>query len=380
VPLAIGLIGCGNISDIYLTNAKLFRDLAMVACADLRPEAASAKATRYGLRSMSVDGLIAADDIDLVLNLTVPAAHTEVSLAAIAAGKHVYTEKPLAITLADGMAILGAAVAAKVRVGSAPDTVLGPGVQQSRAMMGDGLTGEIVSGVSAVLPRGMEHWHPNPDFFYRAGAGPVLDLGPYHIAALTTLLGPVKTVRAAGRIGFTERTVTAAGPMMGKSFKVETLTTVNALLSFHSGAEVTFLASWDVWNHGLRPIELYGKVASLRVPDPDFFGGVIELSEGRDRWKPFETSRLPLGGTNWPTAEPRLANYRSVGLADMATAILTGRPHRCSGEFALHGLAVMLGILESAIEGQAVEIAVATEQPQPFGKDDLAGLGYATTG
>jgi predicted dehydrogenase len=139
VPLAIGLIGCGNISDIYLTNAKLFRDLAMVACADLRPEAASAKATRYGLRSMSVDGLIAADDIDLVLNLTVPAAHTEVSLAAIAAGKHVYTEKPVAITLADGMAILGAAVAAKVRVGSAPDTVLGPGVQQSRAMMGDGL-------------------------------------------------------------------------------------------------------------------------------------------------------------------------------------------------------------------------------------------------
>lgn len=374
MALRVGLVGCGNISDIYLTNAKLFRDLAVVACADLRPEVAAAKAARYGLKAMSAGELLASDEIDIVLNLTVPVAHAEVSLAAIAAGKHVYTEKPLATALADGVAILKAADAAKVRVGAAPDTVLGPGVQQSRVMMAEGATGEIISGVSAVLSRGMEHWHPNPDFFYRAGAGPVLDLGPYHIAALTTLLGPVKTVRATGRIAFAERTVTAEGPMKGKSFKVETLTTVNALLSFRSGAEVTFLASWDVWNHGLRPIELYGTRASIRVPDPDFFGGAIDISEGRDTWKAVDTKALPLGQINWPASAPRLANYRSVGLADMAAAIRMGRPHRCSGAFGLHALAVMLGILESATEGRAVTIAHTAKQPQPFGAADLAEL------
>ena len=245
-----------------------------------------------------------------------------------------------------GRALLAQAEAAGLLVGVAPDTVLGPGVQTARRLIEDGETGDIIGGVSTVLSRGMEHWHPNPVFYYQNGAGPVLDLGPYHVAALTTLLGPVKTVRATGRIGSAERTVTADGPMQGKSFKVETLTTVNALLSFVSGAEITFLASWDVWSHGMRPIELYGEKASLRVPDPDFFGGFVELSGTDGTWREFDTAGMPLGAINYPAAEPLLANYRGIGLADMARAIETGVPHRCSGRFALHALAVMNGILD----------------------------------
>lgn len=374
MALRVGVVGCGNISDIYITNAALFSSVAMVACADLQPDAARDKGARYGVKAMTVADLLSADEVDIVLNLTVPAAHADVSLAAIAAGKHVYSEKPLAISVADGSAILAAAEAAGVRVGSAPDTVLGPGVQLSRKLIGEGETGEIIGGVAAVLSRGMEHWHPNPEFFYRKGAGPVLDLGPYHVAALTSLLGPVKAVRATGRIGFAERRATADGPMKGKSFKVETLTTVNALLSFYSGAELAFLASWDVWNHGMRPIELHGKVASLRVPDPDFFGADVELSTGREGWKSFDTAQMPLGRINYPASHPRLANYRGVGLADMAAAIEAGRPHRCSGRFALHALAVMNGILESASGGHAVEILIGAEQPSPFGESDAAEL------
>jgi predicted dehydrogenase len=276
--------------------------------------------------------------------------------------------------VADGASILAAADAAGVRVGTAPDTNLGPGGQLERALIAEGRTGEIVSGVAAVLSRGMEHWHPSPQFFYRAGAGPVLDLGPYHVAALTTLLGPVRSVRATGRIGLAERTITAAGPLHGTSFKAETFTTINAILSFDSWAEVAFLASWDVWNHGMRPIELHGTAASLRVPDPDFFGGDVELSRGRDGWERFDTRDLPLGRINYPAREAHLANYRGVGLADMAFAIATGRPHRCSGRFALHALAVMAGILEAATEGHVVDITIASEPPAPFGRADAAEL------
>lgn len=378
----VGVVGSGNISDIYIANAAaLFPGIAIVACADIRAEAAREKAARYRLKAMSVGDLIGAEEVDIVLNLTVPAAHAEVSLAAIASGKHVHSEKPVAISVADGSAILAAADTAGVRVGAAPDTVLGPGVQLSRKLMADGETGEIISGVAAVLSRGMEHWHPNPEFFYRKGAGPVLDLGPYHVAALTTLLGPVKSVRATGRIGFAERTITADGPMKGRSFRVETLTTVNALLSFRSGAELSFLASWDVWKHGMRPIELHGTKASLRVPDPDFFGGYVELSTGGAEWRPFDTAAMPLGAINYPADHPRLANYRGIGLADMARAIETGRPHRCSGRFALHALAVMNGILESAGSGQPVEIAIPTDRPAPFGAADAAELlGQGTAG
>ena len=375
----VGVVGAGNISDIYIQNARRFPGIEVVACASRRGESAGEKAARYGLRAMSVPDLIGADDIDIVLNLTIPEAHHDVSLAAIAAGKHVYSEKPLGVSLSEGSAILTAADAAGVRVGCAPDTVLGPGVQSSRKLIDDGETGEIVGGLSAVLSHGMEDWHPSPEFYYRRGGGPVLDMGPYHLTALVTLLGPVSSVLASGRIGAAERTVTAEGAMKGRTFRADVLTTVNALLRFTSGAEIAFLSSWDVWNHGLRPIELYGTRASLRVPDPDFFGGAPELSTGGP-WTVIDTAAMPLGAINYADPADRsgrltLANYRGVGLADMGRAIETGRPHRCSGALALHVLAVMEGILESAVSGRRTDIAITATRPAPFGAADLVDLG-----
>jgi predicted dehydrogenase len=372
----VGIVGCGNISDIYIRNAKLFPGIAVIACASRGDASARSKADRYGLRAMSVRDLIGAEDIDIVLNLTPPEAHHDVSQAAIAAGKHVYSEKPLGIAVAEGAAIVAAADAARVRVGCAPDTVLGPGVQVARRLIDDGETGEIVGGVAAVLSHGMEDWHPNPEFYYRRGGGPVLDMGPYHITALVTLLGPVRSAQAAGRIGAAERLVTAEGPQKGKRFRPEVMTTINALLSFRSGAEIAFLTSWDVRNHGLQPIELYGTRASLRVPDPDFFGGDIELSAGGG-WTSIETATLPLGTPNHadPAADGALfANYRGVGLAEMARAIEAGSPHRCSGALALHVLAVMEAILESAASGERIDIRGAVERPAPFGGEDVATL------
>src|SRR6201997_5023486 len=275
--MRVGIIGCGNISDIYVRNAKLFRDIEMVACADINPAAAERLANKYSLREADVSTLLAADDIEIILNLTLPVTHAEVSRAAIAAGKHVYSEKPLATSLQDGVALMEAAEAKDLRVGCAPDTILGAGLQSAKALIDEGRVGPIVTGLAAVMTKGMEHWHPNPVVFYQKGPGPVLELGPYYVSALTALLGPVSEIRAVGRISPAERRF-GEGPNKGKTLSAGTFTTLNSILTFSSGATVSFLASWDVWRHGVRPIELHGTLASIRVPDPDTFGGDGELS------------------------------------------------------------------------------------------------------
>ncbi len=374
VGLRAGLIGCGNISDIYLTNTPLFRDVAFTAVADIRKEAAHDKAARYGLRYQPVAELLASDDIDIIVNLTIPAAHAEVSLAALEAGKHVYCEKPLATTLSDGQAVIDLADNRGLRVGCAPDTILGAGIQTARAIIDRDALGTINSATAAILSRGMEHWHPNPAFFFQAGGGPVLDLGPYYIAALTALLGPVERVSARGRIGLAERLVTSPGPNNGQRIKVETLTTVNALLTFRSGAEVVFLASWDVSRHSLPPIEIHGTDASLRVPDPNWFGGVVSLSQAGGEWQTFGTSTDTYGVPNFTWDGVGHANYRALGLADMTSAIRQNRPHRCSGVFALHTAAVLLGILESASEDRVATIGPAFQDPTPLSADEAKGL------
>ncbi|WP_181704270.1 Gfo/Idh/MocA family protein [Chthonobacter albigriseus] len=374
MTLRIGIVGCGNISDIYLTNLPRFRGTAVTAVADLKPEAARAQGEKHGVRAVPVDDIFKRDDVDLILNLTVPAAHAEVSLRAIEAGKHVYGEKPLATSLADGRAIVAAAAAKGLRVGSAPDTILGAGVQRARRLFDDGAIGSVVTGTATVLGRGMEHWHPNPEFFFKPGGGPVLDMGPYYIATLVTLLGPIKSIRATGQIGRRERLVTSEGPMRGQTISVETLTTVNALYHFENGADVVFLASWDVWAHGQLPIELHGTRASIRVPDPNFFGGVISVAEPAGDWTAIDVGGETLGRVNWPAAEPRLANYRGVGIADLAAGLREGRPHRASGDLALHTLAVMLGTLEAATEGRVVEVAETCVQPAVLTEEDAAAL------
>ena len=208
MTMRLGLIGCGNISDIYFINAPLFRDFKFVACADLVDAAAKAKAEKYSIAHRSVKDLLKSDDVDIVLNLTIPEAHAEVAMSAIEAGKHVYGEKPLATTLKDGAKLIDAAAKKGLRVGSAPDTVLGASLQAARKLIDEGALGRPLSGLISVQSHGMEQWHPNPAFFFRPGAGPVFDLGPYYLSALVNLLGPVAHVQAVSRIGFAERVVT----------------------------------------------------------------------------------------------------------------------------------------------------------------------------
>ena len=246
----IGIIGCGVISEAYLRLAPLFRDLSIVACADVVPAAARARAEAYSVRAMSVDELLKSDDIDTVINLTVPAAHYDVSHSILSAGKHAYSEKPLALSGKQAKKLVAEADKRGLKLGCAPDTFLGGGGQTARRLIDKGVIGKVLGGSAHVMSHGMEHWHPNPTFFYQPGAGPMFDIGPYYVTALVNLLGPVKTVAAMAQKGFSHRLVTAEGPMRGKKVKVTTPTSISAVLEFHSGAQVTIGTSWDVWKHG----------------------------------------------------------------------------------------------------------------------------------
>ena len=371
----VGLVGCGNISDIYLANAARFRDIAVVACADAKAEAAERQARAYGVAALGVEALLASPDIDIVLNLTVPDAHASVSLAALEAGKHVYTEKPLATTARDGEAIMARARERGLRVGASPDTVLGAAVQAARRTIDAGGIGRPLLGVAAVLSHGMEHWHPNPGFFFQPGGGPVFDLGPYYLSTLVTLLGPVASVAATGQRGFETRVVTTeASPIRGQAVPVATPTTLQALLQFAGGAQVTFVASWDVWEHGMLPLEIHGTEGSLRVPDPNWFGGEVARAVGRGGWQASPTGDAVFGRLNHPADAPRFANHRGLGLAEMARAIADDRPHRASGDLGLHVLRVMEAILEAAASRRVIDIAEGCDRPAALGEAEAAAL------
>jgi predicted dehydrogenase len=371
----VGLIGCGNISDVYLTNAKLFRDVDFAAVSSRNIRSAKLKGAQYGIPVLSVEELLASRDIDVVLNLTIPSAHCRVTLAAIEAGKHVYTEKPLAGSLAEGKRMVTAACAKGLRIGCAPDTVLGSGIQTARVAIDQGAIGRPLIGVASVLSHGMESWHPNPAFFFQSGGGPVFDLGPYYISALVTLLGPVAKVTAIGQKGFAERIAAAAKPTdPGKTIRVEVLTSVQALLDFESGAQITFLASWDVWRHSLPPIELHGTGGSIRVPDPDWFGGTIGIARGPSDWEEIDTTTNIFGRVNWPIQDPCFANYRGMGLAEMVRAISQGRPHRASVELGLHALSVMSAIIESAEQKTSIAVTEPCQRPEQMTEDEAHEL------
>jgi len=361
--LRVGVVGCGNISTAYFRLAPLFKGVQMVACADLKPELAAAQAKAFDLRAMTVDELLAAKDIDIVVNLTVPAAHYGISKAALDAGKHVYSEKPFVLSLKEGLDLKKRAGKKGLRIGSAPDTFLGGAAQQARALVDSGRIGRITSGVCHVMNHGMEHWHPNPDFFYAPGGGPILDLGPYYISSLVQLAGPVTRVGALTSIPQADRTI-SNGPRTGETVPVATPTTIHALLHFESGAVVTLNASWDVWAHGHAPIELYGEDGTLYVPDPNFFGGTVGLTAKDKVLKKLPAWKHPLGVPNQDSPRGPLANYRTVGLADMALGILEDRPHRCSLDFALHAIEIMTAILQSGETGKFVTLTTSCDRPE----------------
>ena len=370
--LGVGIIGCGNISAAYMRLAPLFKSIEVRACADIDAKAAQARAAEFGLRAETVDGLLAADDIDIVVNLTIPAAHYEVSKRILDAGKHVYSEKPFVLSLKEGQDIARRAARKGLRVGSAPDTFLGGAHQHARHLIDSGAIGKVTSGTAYVMSHGMEHWHPNPDFFFKPGAGPVLDIGPYYVTNLVQLIGPVKRVAAISSTPAPVRTITSK-PRSGEKIKVETPTTIHAVLEFENGATVAMGTSWDVWSHAHRNMELYGEDGTLYVPDPNFFGGALSMTKGSEPVKKLAKFDHPFSVINEGGARQQ-ANYRTAGLADMAQAIIEGRPHRCSLELALHAVDVMTSILKSGETGRAVTLSTTCERPAALGVAEAKAL------
>ena len=362
----IGIIGCGNISNAYLKGAARSELVRAKAVADLRMEAAQAKAAEYGVQAVTVDRLLADPDIQIVLNLTVPVAHAPVSLQVVEAGKHVYSEKPLGTRHAEAEALMLAATAKGVRVGCAPDTFLGAGHQACRRAIDAGQIGRPIAGSAFFGNHGVEHWHPNPEFFFKRGGGPVLDMGPYYVTQLVNLLGPVARVAAQATMGSATRTVSSE-PLKGSIIHVEVPTTVNGVLSFANGASVTITTSWDVWRHRRVPLELYGSEGSLLVPDPNFFGCEPMVTKRDGDWTPLDTSAHPFGKPNRYTQSGlHVADYRMIGVLDMAAAIRDNRPHRASGELAMHVLEVLEALERSSIEGRHIMIETSCERPEPL--------------
>jgi len=352
--VGVGVIGCGAISSAYLAAARKFPVLEIVGLADAIPAAAEARSAEFGLKARPVDELLADKAVEMVLNLTVPKAHVEVGLKAIAAGKHVYSEKPLGVTVEEARSLIAAAAAAGLRVGCAPDTFLGGAHQTARACVDEGLIGRPIGGTASFMCPGHERWHPNPGFYYLAGGGPMLDMGPYYITDLVNLLGPVASVTGVTTRLRDERTITSK-PLAGTSIPVEVATHVAGVLKFVSGAAISITMSFDVPKHKHVPIELYGETGSLIVPDPNFFGGAIEFAGAGEDWREIPTRHTYADG-----------NYRSLGLADMARAIRAERPHRANGDLAFHVLEAMEAFEVSSRSGRAVAIASRPERPNPM--------------
>lgn len=353
-PVTVGLIGCGTISAAYLRAAPLFPELRIAAVADLDESRARARAEEFGLRATTVDALLADPAITVVLNLTVPAAHVPVALDAIRRGKHVYGEKPLATSTAEARTLLDAADRAGLRVGSAPDTFLGGAHQTARKLLDDGEIGRPLSGTAFMMNHGHEHWHPDPAFYYAAGGGPMLDMGPYYLTNLVNLLGPVAAVTGVAVAGYAERTV-SSDRRRGEVVPVLVATHVAGLLTFAGGAMVSIATSFDVWQHRHGNMELYGTEGSMTVPDPNRFGGTVSLAKRRDPWVDVPLSHGFADG-----------NFRILGLADLARAIRSGRPHRCDGRLAYHVLDVMEAFQRSSDEGRMIAVASRCERPAPL--------------
>jgi len=360
--VGIGVIGCGTISPAYLKAARSFPILDIRALADANPATAEARAAEFGLRATSVEALLANPSIEIVVNLTIPKVHVEVGLRAIAAGKHVHSEKPLGIATAEARRLLDAADARGLRVGCAPDTFLGGAHQTCRQLIDDGAIGRPVGGAAFFMCPGHERWHPAPAFYYLDGGGPMLDMGPYYITDLVTLLGPVARVAGMASKLRDTRTITSE-PLHGVTIPVEVATHVAGTLHFASGAVVSVAMSFDVAKHRHSPLELYGTAGSLIVPDPNYFGGQIERAEAGGDWTPVATQAAYADG-----------NYRSIGVADMAHAIRDNRPHRASGALAFHVLEVMEAFGRSSDSGRFVDIESRPARPEPLSPGELEQL------
>lgn len=349
--VGIGVIGCGVISKAYMTAMKRFPNIELRAVADMRSSVAEARGAEFGVPGLRVDQLLKRDDVEIVVNLTVPLAHTDVSLAVLNANKHVHSEKPLGVNMVEARKVMDLAAQKGLRVGCAPDTFLGGGHQTARKLIDDGAIGTPIGGSAFFMCPGHERWHPAPGFYYLRGGGPVLDMGPYYITNLIQLLGPIVSVMGSATKLRSERVITSE-PLNGTTIPVEVATHVAGVLEFASGAVVSIAMSFDVPKHKHTPIELYGTDGSLLVPDPNRFGGEIMLAKLGGEW---EHQPFTHGNTD--------GEFRSIGVADMAAALANNRPHRASGALALHALDAMESLQISSDEGRRVRLTTTVERP-----------------
>ncbi|WP_078553758.1 Gfo/Idh/MocA family protein [Bacillus alkalicellulosilyticus] len=351
--LKVGIVGCGNISQIYFEAGRKFDILEIVGCADITKERAWHKAKEFGIqKACSVKELLVDPTIEVIVNLTIPSVHAEIARAALEAGKHVYGEKPLTISLEDGKGILNLAEKKGLRVGNAPDTFLGAGIQTCTQIIDDGIIGKPVAVTAFMMCHGHENWHPDPEFYYQEGGGPMFDMGPYYLSALVCMLGPIKRVTGSTRISFPERIITSQRKK-GQKIVVKTPTHISGVIDFESGAIGSIITSFDVWDHQMPFIEIYGEEGTMRVPDPNSFGGPVLVKRfDEDDW-----SEVPL--VNGFTG-----NDRGLGLAEMAVAIRKSQKHRADGNLAYHVLEVMQGIHMSSNEGKHYHLHSTAHRPK----------------
>ena len=351
----VGIIGCGAISSIYCQILKAQQGVEVKFVADLDMAKAQARAGEYGFQAVTSEQLLADPEIKAVVNLTIPAAHYPVAMAALQAGKSVYNEKPLAVKREEGKEMLKLARSKRLRLGGAPDTFLGAGIQTCRKLIDEGAIGQPVAATAFMMCPGHESWHPSPEFYYKLGGGPMFDMGPYYLTALVNLLGPVASVAGATSMLRKQRTITSQ-PLSGQVIDVEVPTHVAGLMNFAGGAICTIVMSFDVRAHRHGCIEVYGAEGSMLVPDPNGFGGQVMLFKpGTKEW-----TEAPLAGFGYA------ANSRGIGLADMCSAIRHRRPHRANGQLCYHVLDLMHAFHDAADKGKTVRIKSTCERPAPM--------------
>ena len=374
----VGLIGCGHIAETYFRAEKYFNNIKIIKCADINLKAARKCSKEYGIKFLTVNEILKDQEVEIILNLTIPKAHYEISKKALLNGKHVYSEKPLAINLKDGKELLKISRRKKLYLGNAPDTFLGGGIQKSKELVEKNIIGKIKLGNAVFAFPGIQSYHPNPEpWFAKLEGGPVIDMGPYYITALVNLLGPAKKV--SGRIinGSKYRTI-GIGPKKGRKFKVNCPTTYLSTITFKNNTVIRLTLSFDVIAHQRNHIELYGEKGSMIVPDPNMFGGsVFTCKKLGDNWKEFKTTKMHLGKINIRTQSSRAneaptnANYRGAGLSEMAYSIEKKRKHLCNGEISLHVLDIITSIMKASKSGVNQSINTDCIKPKKFTNIDI---------
>ncbi|KMK77054.1 Gfo/Idh/MocA family protein [Alkalihalobacillus pseudalcaliphilus] len=352
--MKVGLIGCGNISSIYFENCTTFEHFELVGCADLDFKRTKAQAERFNVKAYTIEEILEDKEIEVIVNLTIPKAHAQVCMQVLQANKHVFTEKPLTVTREEGIQLIKLAEEKNLRIGSAPDTFLGGGIQTAIHLINQNEIGTPIGVTASMMSRGHEHWHPNPDFYYENGGGPMFDMGPYYLTALVSMLGPIKRIASSARISFPKRTITAG--QNPRTLTVHTPTHISGIIDFESGVMGNMTTSFDIFGGSTLPkIEVYGEKGTMLVPDPNTFDGPVLIRKRDDH----QFNQVPL-------THRYTKNSRGIGLADMIEAIQQKRNHRANETLAYHVLDAMHGFLDASREGAYYHLNSTCEKPEAF--------------